>query len=70
MTVTLFTIGTQGRRDDDFVAVLKQHQIDAVIVDVRPGISFSPRLPALTNQQTAALTPANWLTARAQSRAA
>lgn len=31
---TLFTIGTQGRHDDDFIAVLKQHQIDAVI-DIR-----------------------------------
>ena len=31
---TLCTIGTAGRRDDDFTAVLKQHQIDAVI-DIR-----------------------------------
>ncbi|MBM4148956.1 MAG: hypothetical protein FJ224_07920 [Lentisphaerae bacterium] len=28
---TIFTIGTQGRHDDDFLAVLKQHGIDAVI---------------------------------------
>jgi len=31
---TLFTIGTTGRHDDDFIAVLKAHQIDAVI-DIR-----------------------------------
>lgn len=31
---TLFTIGTQGRHDDDFVAVLNQYKIDAVI-DIR-----------------------------------
>lgn len=31
---TLYTIGTSGRHDDDFIAVLKQHQIDAVI-DIR-----------------------------------
>jgi hypothetical protein len=31
---TLFTIGTQGRHDDDFIAVLKANQIDAVI-DIR-----------------------------------
>ncbi|MFC1453500.1 DUF488 family protein [Verrucomicrobiota bacterium] len=30
----IFTIGTQGRHDDDFVALLKQHRIDAVI-DIR-----------------------------------
>jgi len=31
---TLFTIGTQGRHDPDFLAVLLQHEIDAVI-DIR-----------------------------------
>jgi len=31
---TIFTIGTQGRHDEDFIAVLKQHRIDAVI-DIR-----------------------------------
>ena len=31
---TLFTIGTAGRHDEDFIAVLKQHRIDAVI-DIR-----------------------------------
>ena len=31
---TLYTIGTQERHADDFIAVLKQHQIDAVI-DIR-----------------------------------
>ena len=31
---TLFTIGTTGRHDADFIAVLKAHQIDAVI-DIR-----------------------------------
>jgi len=31
---TLFTIGTAGRHDDDFIAVLKQHQID-VVIDIR-----------------------------------
>lgn len=30
----LFTIGTAGRHDDDFIAVLEQHQVDAVI-DIR-----------------------------------
>ena len=30
----LYTIGTAGRHDDDFLAVLQQHQIDAVI-DIR-----------------------------------
>ena len=30
----LFTIGTAGRHDDEFIAVLKQHHIDAVI-DIR-----------------------------------
>lgn len=30
----LFTIATSGRHDDDFIAVLNQHQIDAVI-DIR-----------------------------------
>jgi len=30
----LFAIGMQGRHDDDFIAVLKQHQVDAVI-DIR-----------------------------------
>ena len=32
--MTIFTIGTQGRHDEDFIAVLRQHQIDAVI-DIR-----------------------------------
>jgi uncharacterized protein (DUF488 family) len=32
--MTIYTIGTSGRHDDDFIAVLKQHQIDAVI-DIR-----------------------------------
>ena len=32
--MTLYTIGTTGRHDDDFIAVLKEHQIDAVI-DIR-----------------------------------
>lgn len=32
--MTLFTIGTQGRADDDFIDVLKQHGIAAVI-DIR-----------------------------------
>ena len=31
---SIFTIGTTGRHDDDFIAVLKGHQIDAVI-DIR-----------------------------------
>jgi uncharacterized protein (DUF488 family) len=31
---TLFTVGTTGRHDDDFIAVLKANQIDAVI-DIR-----------------------------------
>ena len=30
----IYTIGTQGRHDDDFIALLKQHGIDAVI-DIR-----------------------------------
>ena len=30
----IFTIGTQGRHDEDFIAVLKDHEIDAVI-DIR-----------------------------------
>ena len=30
----LFTIGTAGRHDDEFIAVLKQHHVDAVI-DIR-----------------------------------
>jgi uncharacterized protein (DUF488 family) len=34
VTHTIFTIGTQGRHDEDFIAILKQHQIDAVI-DIR-----------------------------------
>lgn len=34
MNQAIFTIGTQGRHDDDFIAVLKQHRIDAVI-DIR-----------------------------------
>lgn len=34
MKQAIFTIGTQGRHDADFIAVLKQHQIDAVI-DIR-----------------------------------
>ena len=34
MIKALYTIGTAGRHDDDFLAVLKQHQIDAVI-DIR-----------------------------------
>ena len=53
----LFTIGTQGRHDDDFIAVLKQHHIDAVIdimssptcsrvpVAAPQGIFVSERLP-------------------------
>ena len=32
--MTLFTIGTASRHDDDFIAVLQQNQIDAVI-DIR-----------------------------------
>jgi uncharacterized protein (DUF488 family) len=31
---TLFTIGTAGRHDDGFIALLKQHQID-VLIDIR-----------------------------------
>ena len=31
---TIHTIGTQGRHDDDFITVLKQHGVDAVI-DIR-----------------------------------
>jgi len=31
---TLFTIGTAGWHDDDFIAVLREHRIDAVI-DIR-----------------------------------
>ena len=31
---TIFTIGTTGRHDEDFLAVLKANQIDAVI-DIR-----------------------------------
>jgi hypothetical protein len=31
---TIFTIGTQGRQDDNFIAMLNQHRIDAVI-DIR-----------------------------------
>ncbi|NLF86113.1 MAG: hypothetical protein GX571_08410 [Lentisphaerae bacterium] len=34
MIKALYTIGTSGRHDDDFLAVLQQHQIDAVI-DIR-----------------------------------
>lgn len=31
MTMTIYTIGTQGRHDEDYLAVMKQHEIDAII---------------------------------------
>ena len=34
MNQAIFTIGTAGRHDEDFIALLKEHRIDAVI-DIR-----------------------------------